>query len=59
MVRLMLTLLYIEAAFLGNCEKGGRISIPSEALGGRLFGGLRPCFCSVGFAIRLLFKLNP
>ena len=27
------------------------ISTPSEAIGGMLFGGLRPCFCSAGFAI--------
>ena len=35
------------------------ISIPPEAIGGRLFGGLRPCFCSARFSICLLFELNP
>ena len=41
-----------------NLYKGYITSMPPEVIGGRLFGGLCPSFCPVGFAIWHLFQIQ-
>ena len=38
------------------CFKTPPTSMPPEVIGGRLFGGFRPCFCFVNFTIWHLFQ---